>query len=61
MPAPLMVSSHKVRTPVAFVDLESPLLRDRYGINIKGPLARTAMWVSGPLTTSIGGRAIEGS
>jgi hypothetical protein len=44
MPAPLMVSSHKVRTPVAFVDLESPLLRDRYGINIKGPLARTPMW-----------------
>lgn len=44
MPAPLMVSGHRIRTPVAFVDIESPVLRERYGIDIKGPLARTPMW-----------------
>lgn len=44
MPSPLMVSGHRIRTPVAFVDIESPVLRERYGIDIKGPLARTPMW-----------------
>ena len=36
MPAPQLVSRHGVRTPVAFVELESPLLRDRFGIDLKG-------------------------
>lgn len=44
MPAPQLVSGHRVRTPVAFVELESPLLRDRFGIDLKGPLAITSMW-----------------
>lgn len=44
LPAPLMVSGHRIRTPVGFVDLESPLMQDRFGINLKSPLAITANW-----------------
>lgn len=51
MPAPLLVSGHRVRTPVAFVDLESPLIRDRFGIDLKSPLAITSMWRAASLET----------
>ena len=44
MPLPQKVASHKVRTPIAFVDIEDALLRDRFHLDLKGPLAITCNW-----------------
>ena len=44
MPLPEKVTNHKVRTPIAFVDIEDALLRDRFHLDLKGPLAITCNW-----------------
>ena len=56
MPLPQKVTSHKVRTPIAFVDIEDTLLRDRFHLervqSLLSRSAKNAKWTNCKLVLS---------